>query len=76
MTERLSRFKGMTKEEEGKMVSLKEEQRKIIAENDRKLKNEFLASPPHITHGSVKNHDKYKQYMGMVQAATRWFTHL
>lgn len=71
MTERLQRFRGMTKEEESAMLSLSDEQKKIVGENDRKIKNEFLATAPHITHGSVKNHDKYKSYMQMVQTATR-----
>ena len=69
--ERLVRFQGMTKDEEGKLLSLSDEQKKIVGDNDRKLKNEFLASAPHIAHGTVKNHEKYKSYMQMVQAATR-----
>ena len=69
--ERLHRFEGMTKEEEGQLLSLSTEQKKIVGDNDRKLKNEFLAAAPHIAHGTVKNHDKYKSYMQMVQSATR-----
>jgi hypothetical protein len=69
--EKLVRFKGMTKEEEGKLLSLSEEQKKIVGDNDRKLKNEFLAAAPHIAHGAVKNNEKYRSYMQMVQSATR-----
>ena len=69
--ERLVRFNGMTKEEEGKLLSLSDEQRKIVGDNDKKMKNEFLAAAPHIAHGTVKNHDKYKSYMQMVQSSTR-----
>jgi hypothetical protein len=68
---RLERFQGMSKEEEASLLSLSEEQKKIIGENDRKLKTEFLASPPHITHGAVKMHEKYKSYVSMAQASTR-----
>lgn len=71
MTTRLERFRTMSKEDESRLMSISDEQRRIIADNDRKLKNEFLAQAPHITHGSVKNHDKYRAYMQMVQSATR-----
>ena len=36
------------------------------------MKNEFLQSPPQITHGAIKMHDKYKSYMKMVGDATKW----
>jgi hypothetical protein len=42
-----------------------------VTDNDRKLKNEYLAAAPHITHGSVKNNEKYLAYMSMVKAATK-----
>jgi hypothetical protein len=71
MKERLQKFKGMSKEEEGKLLSLTDEQRKIIADNDKKLKSEFLAAAPHITHGAVKMHDKYKSYVAMAAASSR-----
>jgi hypothetical protein len=50
---------------------LSPEQKKILAENDRKMKNEFLAQAPAINHGTVKMHEKYKSYMSMVQAAAK-----
>ena len=71
MKTRLARFQGMSKEEEAKMLSLSSEQKKIVAENDRKMKNEFLAAAPQVSHGTVKSNDKYKQYMTMVHAATK-----
>jgi len=71
MTDRLTRFKGMSKEEEGKLLSLSAEQRKIVAENDRKMKNEFLAAAPAVSHGTLKMTDAYKSYMQMVHSATK-----
>jgi hypothetical protein len=71
MKSRLEKFRGMTKEEEGKMLSLSAEQKKVVAENDRKLKNEFLAAAPQISHGTVKMNEKYKAYMQMAQSATK-----
>lgn len=43
MQERLQKFKGLSAEEESKLLALSAEQKAIIAENDRKAKNEFLA---------------------------------
>ena len=69
--EGVNNLSGMTKEEEGKMLSLSAEQKKVVAENDRKLKNEFLAAAPQISHGTVKMNEKYKAYMQMAQSATK-----
>jgi len=69
MAVRLERFNGLTKEEEVAMLSLTDAQRKLLSDNDRKIKNEFLLTAPPITHGSIKSHDKYKNYMKMVTEA-------
>ena len=74
MEERLAKFRGLSKEEEVKLLALSDEQRKMLAENDRKLKNEFLQQAPAITHGGVKMHEKYKHYVKMAHEATRWST--
>lgn len=66
MAARLEKFKGLSAEEESALLSLTEEQKKIVADNDRKYKNEFLAVAPAITHGTVKNTEKYQGYMTMV----------
>jgi len=66
MNQRVGKFQNMTKEEEGELLSLSADQKKIVSDNDRKLKNEYLAMAPHITHGTVKMNEKYKEYMGMV----------
>lgn len=71
MKERLEKFKGLSAEEEAKLLSLTAEQKAIIAENDRKAKNEFLTQAPAISHGTVKMTEKYKGYMGMVASATK-----
>jgi len=60
MTARLAKFQGLSAEEESKLLALSDSQKRIVAENDRKIKNEFLASPPNISHGTVKMHEKYK----------------
>lgn len=67
MTSRLAKFDGMSKAEEAKLLSLSDAQKRIVAENDRKMKNEFLTAAPVITHGGVKMHDKYKSFVAMAQ---------
>ena len=42
MAERLQKFKGLSLEEETKLLALSSEQKKIVAENDKKMKIEFL----------------------------------
>jgi len=71
MEERLAKFQGLSAEEEGKLLSLTAEQRQLVADNDRKMKNEFLMAAPAISHGTVKMSDKYKNYMNMVTSATK-----
>jgi len=71
MTSRLEKFRGMTKEQEIELMALSNDQRKALAESDKRMKNEFLQSPPQITHGAIKMHDKYKSYMKMVGDATK-----
>jgi hypothetical protein len=71
MAERLVRFKGLSIEEETKLLALSSEQKKVVAENDKKLKNEFLTTAPAITHGTVKGSEKYKSYITLVQNSTK-----
>lgn len=70
MSTRLQKYSNMTAQEEQELLSLTNDQKRIIAENDRKIKNEFLQTPPAISHGSIKGHDKYKHYMKAVKDAT------
>lgn len=71
MSQRLQKFQGLSKEEEVALFALTDEQRKQLAENDKRLKNEYLVQPPQIGHGAVKMHYKYKHYMKMVTEATK-----
>jgi len=72
MKDRLQRFQGMSADEEAALLSLSAEQKKIVADNDGKAKQEFLAAPPHIAHGAVKMNEKYKSYVQMATASSRW----
>ena len=70
MQSRLAKFQGLSKEEEVAILGLTDDQRKMLADQDRKLKNEFLQSAPAFTHGGVKLHDQYQAYLKMVHDAT------
>lgn len=71
MKARIAHFKGLSAEEEGKLLSLSSEQRRIIADSDRKSKSEYLAAPPNINNPGVKSHEKYKQYVDAMNASQR-----
>jgi hypothetical protein len=70
MAERMEKYQGLSVQEEQALLALNDDQKAIIAGNDRAMKNEFLRAPPGITHGSVKSHDKFKSYMSAVTIAT------
>ena len=66
MQKRISHFKGLSAEEEGKLLSLTAEQRRVIADNDRKSKIEYLGTAPNINNPGIKSHEKYKNFVDMV----------
>jgi hypothetical protein len=71
MEERLAKYKGLTAEEEGKLLSLTAAQKATVAENDRKMKTEFLTAAPQISHGTIKASEKYLSYMTMVKTTAK-----
>jgi len=46
MQGRLAKYQGLSAAEEGKLLSLTSAQKSIVAENDKKMKNEFLVAAP------------------------------
>jgi len=52
------------------MLALNADQKQIVVDNDRKLKNEFLGAAPAINHGTVKMTPKFKAYVAMAKSAT------
>ena len=62
---RLSRFQGLSREEESALLALSGDQKRLVVANDRKLKNEFLGAAPAINHGTVKETAKFKAYVAM-----------
>ena len=72
IAERLTKFKGLTKDEESALLALNAAQKKIVVANDRKLKNEFLGAAPAINHGTVKNTPKFQAYVAMAKKNNAW----
>ena len=66
MQKRIQHFKGLSAEEEGKLLSLTAEQRRSIADNDRKAKIDYLGTAPNINNPGIKSHEKYKTFVEMV----------
>lgn len=56
-------FRGLSAEEESKLLSLTQDQKSLIVNADRAQKREFLAAQPQISNNSVKAHEKYQQYV-------------
>jgi len=71
MAGKLSQFQGLSAAEESALLSLTKEQRNSVVSSDRQQKNEFLAAAPAVSHGTLKVAEKYKEYMTMVQGATK-----
>ena len=71
ITKRTKEFKGLSAAEESKLLALSSAQKKLIADQDRKQKNEFLTRAPKINNAGVKAHEKFKAFNTMVQNATK-----
>lgn len=66
MNKRIDHFRGLSEVEESKLLSLTAEQRKLIADQDKKAKYEYLGTAPNIGNPGVKAHEKYKRFVDMV----------
>lgn len=66
MNKRIQEFKGLSSEDESRLLSLSPEQKKLIQDQDRKAKHDYLGTLPNIQNPGVKAHDKYKRYAEML----------
>ena len=71
MQARIAHFKGLSPAEESKLLSLSAEQRRSIADLDRKAKIDYLGTAPNINNPGIKSHEKYKNFADMVNAVHR-----
>lgn len=54
MQNRIAHFKGLSAEEEGKLLSLNADQRRVVADLDRKAKEDYLHATPNINIPGLK----------------------
>lgn len=66
MEKRIAHFKGLSAEEESKLLSLSSDQRRFVSDQDRKTKIEYLGAAPNINNPGIKLHEKYKNFVDMV----------
>lgn len=66
MEKRIAHFKGLSPEEESKLLALSSDQRRIVSDQDRKAKIEYLGAQPNINNPGIKLHEKYKSFVDMV----------
>lgn len=71
MSEKLQKFGGLSAADESALLSLTPQQRHLVAENDKKLKNEFLGAAPQISHGGLKMSEQYKNYVTVAHSAAK-----
>lgn len=71
MQSRIAHLKGLSADEESKLLQLSTEQRRMIADLDRKAKVDYLGTAPNINNPGVKSNEKYKSFVDMVNNAHR-----
>ena len=71
MQSRIAHLKGLSAAEESKLLSLSTEQRRIVADQDRKAKVDYLGSAPNINNPGIKGHEKYRNFVDMVNNVHR-----
>jgi len=59
---RVNAYKNMSMEEQGKLMALNNEQKKMIADADRRDKSAFLNQSPSIQHATVRQHPKFLSF--------------
>ena len=69
ITRRTEAYKGLSAEEETKLLMLTDAQKKAIVDQDKAVKATYLAATPNISNGGVKNSDKFKAYEASIGAA-------
>jgi hypothetical protein len=64
---RLEPLSKLSKAEEDAMFCLKPEQKKMLIENDHRAKIQYLANPPDVASGTVKNTEAYKNILSRMK---------
>ena len=66
---KVNAYKLLTPAEETKILSLKDDQKKVIIDGDKREKQSYLAAVPNINHPSIKSHPKFVAFTESVKAS-------
>lgn len=66
---RVNSYKNISAEEETKLMSLDNDQKKVVAEADKREKQAFLAQQPNINNPGVKVNPKYVNFTEAIKAS-------
>lgn len=66
---RTAEFKSLTPAQESKLLALTAEQKRFIADSDKKAKEEYLNAMPQINNPGVKMNAKFKSYVQSIGAS-------
>ena len=66
---RTEAYKGLTAEEESKLLALTADQKRIIAENDKMTKTEYLKQLPKLSHPTLKASEKFVNFTASIGAS-------
>jgi len=69
INDRCSGYKSLTAAEETDLLSLNADQKKVVAEADKREKAAYLGQQPNINNPSVKTHPKYLSYVASTGAS-------
>jgi hypothetical protein len=66
---RVNSYKALNAAEEGKLLSLDADQKKVVSEADKREKTSFLAQQPSINNPGVKANPKFLQFAEVIKAS-------
>ena len=70
INQRTAEFANLSAADESKLLSLSTDQKRIIADMDKKAKQEYLHQLPHISNPGVKMNPKFKTYTNTITGGT------
>lgn len=66
---RVNAYKSLSAEEETQLLSLNDQQKRVVADADRRDRQAFLTQQPNINNPSIKTNQKYLNYVDSLKAA-------
>jgi hypothetical protein len=67
---KVSSFKKLSAQDETKMISLNDAQKKAVVDSDKRDKQAYLSVVPNINHPSIKSHPKFTSFLETIKASS------